>query len=244
MISLEDIFIGIINLDHAQAGYDVKNILIKDLNIPETQINVLNFKKPKSKAPCAHITSLNHNHQNVLKLALAKGYKYALIFEDDAKVCKDLSKCREVFNNVLLSLDTFTWDIVFLGSTPSLPLIPANKYIYKSLFSKCAHAYFISKPAMERTISHKFPDYGEDKGCLGITSFNVLDWKLYPYMNNYTVYPPVMCQSRCPGVLRKVFGDCNHERYQDITNKVCIIAFYVISFYIIYKMRKLANTNF
>ena len=70
MISIDDVFVGIINLDDSKDGYKVAKILEYDLNIPKDQINVVNFKRPSSNVPCAHITSLNHNHQKVISTLL------------------------------------------------------------------------------------------------------------------------------------------------------------------------------
>lgn len=235
---LSEVFIGIINMEGNRDGYIVKSMLVKHFGIPKENINVMNFLPASSTKDCGKIINLNHNHQKVSKKALELGYKYALVFEDDANINTDKLKCKDVFNEILKDLKAFKWDIIFLGSSPKTPMLYSRKWLCRTLFSTCAHAYFISEPAMIKLTEYKFPKQGEDDKCYGSGTFNVIDWKVFPYMKNYTTYPPIVHQKRCPGFLVKYLGECNHEKYQNINNHIAFYSTYVLILLLLYLIKK------
>lgn len=233
-MTLNEILIGIINIDNSPRGYNVSKMLQEKLKIPKDFIKVFNFKRPEINTSCNKITSLNLNHQNIARYAYKNGFKYSMILEDDAELNSNTEKCRHLFYYLLSQIDKFDWEIVFLGSSPKLPLFRHTKHIYRTYFTQCCHAYLLSKDGMKKIIHHKFPNYGEDSTCFGFGSLNIIDWKLVPYMKNYTLYPPIMHQNRCPGFLVKILGNCNHELYQDINYNICIFIWYLIPIVILY----------
>ncbi|MFW6281314.1 MAG: glycosyltransferase family 25 protein [bacterium] len=89
------------------------------------------------------------SHVGAMKMAKGLGAKRALIFEDDAILCKDFTKRLEIFEEESLEIN-LDWDHVYFGGVPKGKTTQVTDHIYESQFTDGLHAYLVSEDGMKK----------------------------------------------------------------------------------------------
>lgn len=211
--------------------------------------NVYDFEgisKEKMNNYCDLAHDLSRNHFSIIKNAYNKNFNYVLIFEDDVDFYKDRDS-KHIFNNLLDDMRKIDFDVLHLGSEPNIwsSLFQNRNNIYYMPFGTCAHGYILSKKGMSKILKLEdlIPKNGiSDQGCNIHGSDNQYDVLFLPQLTNYTCYPPICYQYKCPYAIRRSMkwstfpinmnrqiGDCDHDIILDQKN---FMAVYIKYFYV------------
>lgn len=89
------------------------------------------------------------SHIGALKMAKALGYKRVLMLEDDAILCKDISKRFELLENESKDLD---WEHIFIGGAVRgrNKMIQVTDHLWTSNFTDGTHAYIVQNEGINK----------------------------------------------------------------------------------------------
>lgn len=111
-----------------------------------------NYQIPPTVKNLKNITlSCTDNHLQIYKKAVEGNYSFVCIFEDDVfTTCTDIPK---VLKNIKKFIETYDWDILYLGQFPW----KIGKYIENDIYesiSWCTHSYLINRKTMLKILNY------------------------------------------------------------------------------------------
>ena len=191
------------------------NFSIKDL---------YNIKNGPNDVMCNDLCkNLCKNHLYIIKQAKKLNVNNVLIFEDDARFIKNLSKDK-ISRIVGWMKSHKSWDILFLGAIafPYPIVLPVSRDIGKCNYPTEAHAYILSKK-------------GIDKMC-NMKETNHFDFMLQKYLNNKFICIPSICnQNKSPAMYETISKKYNispsvemYTKLKNIHNTISIILPFII----------------
>jgi hypothetical protein len=132
--------------------------------------------------------------------ALEKGYKDAMIFEDDVCFSEDLTEETVKLCALMYSFAArdFNAKVFYLGHWPFV-LIPTRHAHIKRTLSSCTHAYVARKEQLEWLRDHPYDDQKVTKRFPGAG----IDWYFSMQPRMYAFYPMIAFQSGSPSSIPK-----------------------------------------
>ena len=125
------------------------------------------------------------SHKFIYNLALQKGYKRIIIFEDDIIPTKEITLDRIKYCTDFM--EKYPWDIFYFGAVPSILNYSQTKTSVKDIYKIkgiCTHAYALNNSALQKLKDIEWPP--EMPLDYAIRSDDILE--------NYAIYPSLFYQ--------------------------------------------------
>lgn len=178
-----------------------------------------------------------HAHTMVAKDALKNGYNKILVFEDDARYSKKMTK--ELEKKILNWIQNNNWDIVYLGHVLAAPALIVNDHIIQTLGSLQTHAMCYNRKIMNLLVNVKYGaefDYfmirDHSKKYFTIDNFLRIE---APYIKAYATKPNMFYQnnfSKPKREIRENFGVYPNEPVDEWDDKVNDTLLFLTVFFI------------
>jgi len=228
----QDLYIALLSVDSPKyikrSEIAIHNINTK-LKIPIEKINVFRFPPVKKNEVN---DSIDLNHITIMKTALEKKYKYALIFEDDVDFEKEADvQFSKAFHNATANYTN--WGVLYLGCHSFTPIYKIHDNLYKGFYMTTAHAYIVNKKTM-KYITSLDPEVIINKKPSKSTRLNIkqidINYKIFPKCNPIMIYPSIAYQTEKYRALIDVpfISGINVRKLQNYNNLLNMLLFKII----------------